>query len=283
MGLPLLLFTIFVGFPILFTIYLSFFSWDGVGTQFTFIGLQNYQTLLHDREFYRALKNTTIWTILTLLVPVVIGFFLAVFLTSGRMYFKGAIRSLLFLPSTMSLVTVGIMFSLILNPIFGALNTGLTAARLGFLIHDWLGDPKIALYTLILTYAWTYMGLPLTMFYAGIRQIPTELYEAAQIEGAGFWQTLRYVTVPVLRPVFTVVTVIAIINSVKAFDLVFAMTRGGPYGQTAVLGYYMYLQAFLSYRYGYGSTISVVILVISSLFAYIYLRHLAGESLRGTD
>jgi multiple sugar transport system permease protein/raffinose/stachyose/melibiose transport system permease protein len=282
-GLPIVIFITFVGIPILYTLYLSFFNWDGIGTHKTFVGIENYQTLVQDPNFILSLKNTAIWTLLTLIVPVSIGFLLAVLLSTAQVYLSGLIRSLLFLPTTMSLVTVGIMFSLILNPVFGALNTILRNIGLGFLIRDWLGDTSINLYTLILTYAWVWVGFPLTMFYAGIRQIPAELYETAQIEGANLIQTLRHVTIPLLRPVFTIVTVLAVINSVKAFDLVFTMTRGGPYGQTSVLGYYMYLQAFLSYRYGYGAAISVAILAISSGFAYIYLRRVAGESLHGAD
>lgn len=279
--LPLALYVVFVGFPILYTVYLSFFEWDGIGRTKTFIGVDNYVTLSTDPAFLRSLKNTLIWTLLTLALPVTAGFLFAVFLTSGRIYMRGAIRSLLFLPTTMSLVTVGIMFSLILNPIFGALNLVLANIGLESLQRDWLSDTSINLYTVIFTYGWLWVGFPLTMFFAGIRQIPEEMFEAAKIEGAGPAQTIWYVTLPLLRPVLTSVTVIAVINSVKAFDLVFTMTRGGPYGNTSVLGYFMYLQTFLSYRYGYGAAISVVILLISTVFAYVYLRNIAGDTSDG--
>jgi ABC-type sugar transport system permease subunit len=277
--MPVVIYIVFVGYPIFDTIRLSFFRWDGIGFVRTWIGFQNYRDLVRDPMFYLSLKNTAIWTILTLLVPVGIGFFLAVFLTSNRVYASSLIRSLFFLPITMSLITVGIMFGLIFNPVFGAANMALSSIGLGSLAHDWIGDPSINLYTLIFTYAWSYLGLPLTMFYAGIRQIPIELYEFAKLEGAGPFQTLRHITTPLLRPVFTIVIVLSILNSVKAFDLVFAMTRGGPGGRTTVLGYFMYIQGFLSYHYGYAAAISVTILLISSVFAFIYLRTIAGESL----
>jgi ABC-type sugar transport system permease subunit len=277
--MPVIIFIVFVGYPVIDTIRLSFFSWDGIGFGKTWIGLKNYVDLVHDPRFYVALKNTGLWTILTLLVPVGFGFFLAVFLSSNKVYASGLIRSLIFLPTTMSLITIGIMFGLILNPIFGAANTILSNFGLGFLAHDWMGDPRINLYTLIFTYAWSYMGLPLTMFFAGIRQIPTELFDAAKLDGANSFQSLRYITIPMLRPVFTIVIVLAVVNSVKAFDLVFAMTRGGPAGATDVLGYFMYLQGFLSSQYGFAATVSVTILVISSVFVFIYLRTIAGESL----
>ncbi len=277
--LPVILYAIFVGYPIVNTIFLSLFRWNQIGIQKVWIGIQNYRQLFRDANFYLSLVNTAKWTALTLLIPVLIGFLLAVFLTSGRAYLSGVIRSLFFLPITMSLITIGIMFSLILNPVFGAFNTTLHAIGLGFLAHDWLGDPNTALYTLIFTFAWSYLGLPLTMFFAGIKQIPEELFDATKIEGANILQNLRFVTVPLLRPVFTIVVVLAVINSVRSFDLVFAMTRGGPFGQTTVLGYYMYTQAFLAYRYGYGASVSVVLLVISSIFAFVYLRTIARESL----
>ncbi len=282
-AVPLLIFISFVGIPILYTIFLSLFEWDGIGFEKTFIGIENYRSLMSDKNLLLSLRNTTIWTLATLTIPVSIGLLLAIFLTSAKVYGSGTIRSLLFLPTTMSLVTVGIMFSLILNPIFGAMNLVLKNIGLGVLQRDWLSDTSINLYTLIFTYAWLWVGFPLTMFYAGIKQISAELYETAKLEGANLLQTARFVTLPLLRPVITSVTVIAVINSVKAFDLVFTMTRGGPYGRTNVLGYYMYLQSFLSYRYGYGAAISIVMLVISSVFAYIYLRHIAGESLHASD
>ncbi len=279
--LPVVLYAVFVGYPIIYSMVLSFFRWDGINTQKVFIGLQNYRAMFADPNFYLALINTAKWTLLTLLIPVIIGFILAMLLATGRVYFANLIRSLFFFPTTMSLIMIGAMFALILNPIFGAFNTALGAIGLGSLSQDWLGNPQTALYTLILTYAWSYLGLPLTMFFAGIRQIPDELFETAQLEGANLFHILWYIAVPLLKPVFTIVVVLSIINSVRAFDLVFTMTRGGPFGQSTVLGYYMYTQAFLAYRYGYGATLSVAILVISALFAFFYLRTVARESLHG--
>ena len=281
--LPVLLFALFVGYPIVETVRLSFFRWDEIGTRMMWIGTQNYGVLLRDANFYLALANTAKWTGLTLLLPVLFGFLMAVFLTGGRAYLSGVIRSLFFFPMTMSLITIGIMFSLILNPVFGAFNSTVRAIGLGFLAHDWLGDPHSALYALILVFSWSYFGLPLTMFIAGINQIPAEFFEAAKLEGTRFLQTLLHVTMPMIRPVFTIVVVLSVVQSVRAFDLIFAMTRGGPFGQTTVLGYYMYTEAFLAYRYGYGASISVTLLVISSLFAIVYLRTIARGSLHASS
>ena len=179
----------------------------------------------------------------------------------------------------MSLVTVGIMFSFLLNPTFGGLNETLKAIGLGSLTQDWLGDPKIVLYTLIAIFGWAYTGMPLMLYHAGISEIPNELFEAARIEGASGWQTFWNVTLPLLRPVNIVVTMLTVINSIKAFDLVMVMTRGGPFNTTSVLGFFMYNETFWDYRFGYGASISVIILLLSSVFAAIYLRQIAGESI----
>ena len=277
--LPLILYTIFIGYPILKTLYLSLTEWNGLDPQVTMVGLNNYRTLLEDPIFKVSFINNVKWASLTLLFPVVAGLLFAVFLHSGKVYFASVFRSALFLPATMSLVAIGIMFALILNPIFGALNEGLRAIGLGFLTHDWLGDPDTALYTLLFVFGWFYTGLPLMLFHAGISEIPPELFEAAKIEGANGLQTFWYVTLPSLKPVTTVITMLTVITSLKAFDLVMVMTRGGPFNQTSVLGYFMYTESFWNYRFGYGAAISVVILLLSSVFAAIYLRNVAGESL----
>lgn len=277
--LPLALYAIFIGYPILKTLYLSLAEWNGLDPEITMVGLDNYRTLLKDPIFKLSLVNNVKWAVVTLLFPVVMGLLLAVFLHSGKVYFTGPFRSTLFLPATMSLVTIGIMFALILNPVFGALNEGLRALGLGFLAHDWLGDPDTALYTLLAVFGWFYTGLPLMLFHAGISEIPQELFEAAKIEGANGLQVFWYVTLPLLRPVTIVVTMLTVITSLKAFDLVMVMTRGGPFNRTSVLGYFMYTESFWNYRFGYGAAISVVILLLSSVFAAIYLRNMAGEAL----
>lgn len=277
--LPLLLYAVFIGYPILHTIYLSFTHWNGLTPDVEFAGLANYRRLVGDAAFKQSLVNNLIWAVVTILFPVVLGFLLAVFLQSGKVYFATLFRSLIFLPVTMSLVTIGLMFSLMLNPAFGAVNEALRAVGLGFLIREWLGDHRIALYTLIAVFGWAYTGMPMILYHAGISQIPTELFDAARIEGAGPVQTLRYVTIPLLSPVTVIVTMLTVIQSLRAFDLVMVMTQGGPFGTTSVLGYFMYKESFWNSRFGYGAAISVVILLLSSVFAVIYLRRVAGESL----
>jgi raffinose/stachyose/melibiose transport system permease protein len=270
--LPLILYFIFIGYPLLRTIQLSFFSWDGISAEKTFVGGSNFIELVTDSDFYLSLINNIKWAVLTILFPVVMGLILSVILHSGKIYCAGFFRAVIFLPSTMSLVMIGIMFSIILNPGFGALNNLFRSLHLDFLAREWLGDAKLALYTLIGVFSWHYIGLPMILYYSGIAAIPEELYESAKLEGSNSFNTLFRITIPLLRPVTAVVVILTVINSLKAFDLIMVMTRGGPYRQTSVLGYYMYTETFWNYRYGYGAAISVSILVLSSIFVYFYLK-----------
>lgn len=278
---PLILYAIFMGYPIVRTVILSVYKWDGISPEQIYVGLANYVEIFKDPSFMTTLANNLKWAVLTLILPVGGGLLLAVALHSGKIYFPTFFRTLFFLPATMSLVTIGIMYALILNPAFGALNEVLQFMGLGVLVQDWLGNPDIAIYTLILIFGWYYIGLPMILFYAGIGEIPFELYETAILEGANGWQILREVTMPLLRPVTIVVVAQAVIQSLKAFDLVMTMTRGGPYSSTSVLGYYMYKQTFWTSHYGIGAATSTVILVLSSIFAIFYLRQIVGEASYG--
>ncbi len=275
--LPLVLYAAFNGYPILRTMYLSLFKWNGIAPTMDFVGLNNYSNLLHDVVFRTTLFNNLKWAAFTILFSVGGGLVLAIVLQSGKVYFPNFFRALFFLPSTMSMVTVGIMFKLILNPAFGGMNQLLQSIGLKGLILDWLGDPNVAPYTLIAVFCWYYIGTPMILFFAGIGEIPTELYEAAELEGITAWQRLCYITFPLLKPVTMVVTALAVIQSLKAFDLVLVMTRGGPFNSTSVLGFMMYKQTFLADKYGYGAAISVVILLFSAIFAAFYLRQISGN------
>jgi len=276
--LPLVVYAVFIGFPVLSTMYLSLERWNGLEAQRVFVGLENWRALFQDPSFTLSLTNNVKWAIVSLLVPVGGGLLLAVFLSSGKVHFSSAFRALMFLPSTMSLVSIGVMFAVILNPVFGGLNEALRALGLGFLIREWLEDPNLVLYTLTGVFTWHYLGMAMIMFHAGISQVPVELYETAKIEGSGPFQTLWYVTIPMIKPVITVVTVLTVMISFRAFDIVMVMTRGGPFKQSNVLAYFMYLEAFQKYRFGYGAAIGVCILLLSSIFAAIYLSRIAGEA-----
>jgi ABC-type sugar transport system permease subunit len=272
---PLAVFAVFVGYPIVFTVYLSFFDWNGMAPHKTFVGLQNYRyLLLSDKYFYTALLNNVKWVGVTLFFPVLLGLIIAYGLRSRIIPAPALIRTVIFFPVTMSLISVGLMFLLILNPLFGAFDTILQSIGLGSLVMEWFGDYRIALYTLAVVSGWAFTGMPMILYFAGLGDVPKETFDAARIEGAGHFRMLTQVAVPQLRPVTAVVVMLTLFESLRAFDLVAVMTKGAPFGSTNVLGYLVYLESFWNSRFGYGATLSVAILVISILMATFVMKKL---------
>ncbi|HWL21178.1 MAG TPA: sugar ABC transporter permease [Bradyrhizobium sp.] len=272
--MPLAVFAVFVGYPIVFTIYLSFFDWNGMAPHKTFVGLRNYRYLVSDRYFYTALFNNVKWVGVTLFFPVLLGLVIAYGLRSKIIPAPALIRTVIFFPVTMSLISVGLMFLLILNPLFGAFDTILQSIGLGSLVMEWFGDYRIALYTLAVVSGWAFTGMPMILYFAGLGDVPKETFDAAKIEGAGHFRMLTQVAVPQLRPVTAVVVMLTLFESLRAFDLVAVMTKGAPFGSTNVLGYLVYLESFWNSRFGYGATLSVAILVISILMATFVMTKL---------
>jgi multiple sugar transport system permease protein/raffinose/stachyose/melibiose transport system permease protein len=274
---PVALFACFIGYPIAYTIYLSFFEWNGMAATKTFVGFANYVYMLGDNYFYISLINNLKWLAVSLAFPVVLGFLIAYAMRVRAVYFPALLRTAIFFPVTMSLVAVGLMFLLILNPIFGAFDTLLRALGLGFLVREWFGDYRIAIYTLAVVGGWAFTGLPMIFYFAGIGDVPKETFDAARIEGAGHLRMMLKVALPQLRPVTAVVVMLTLFESLKAFDLIAVMTKGAPFGRTDVLGYLVYLESFWNSRFGYGATVSVAILVLSIVIATLLL----GKAFKG--
>ncbi|MGO6787579.1 carbohydrate ABC transporter permease [Rhizobium ruizarguesonis] len=205
-------------------------------------------------------------------VPVAIGVAYAAVLNSAAIWGSALLRVFVFLPSTMSLVTLGIMFSLVYNSSFGALNGALSGIGLGFLAQDWLGNPDLVLYSLAAVFAWQLSGLSMALFHAAIQQIPEELYEAAQLDGASRLQQFFHITLPGVRPVMAVVIALSGLQSLRSFDLVYVVTKGGPDNASALLAYLMYAQTFVNRNQGYGAAIAVVILCLGLAFAIVLVR-----------
>lgn len=269
--IPIGLFACFIGYPIAYTIYLSFFQWNGMAPTKTFLGFDNYLYMLHDKYFYISLENNLKWLVVSLAFPVALGFFIAYAMRARVVYFPTLLRTIIFFPVTMSLIAVGLMFLLILNPIFGAFDTLLRTVGLGFLVREWFGDYHIAIYTLAVVGGWAFTGLPMIFYFAGLGDVPKETFDAARIEGAGHFRMMFRVALPQLRPVTAVVVMLTLFESLKAFDLIAVMTKGAPFGRTNVLGYLVYLESFWNSRFGYGATVSVAILVLSITIAAILL------------
>jgi len=278
---PVVVYGVFVGYPLLYSIYLAFVKWDLFAPHKEWVGLANFRELWGDSQFWHAFGGTVKWTIGTLFVVDVLAPALAIFLNTGRVYLPGFFRMVFFIPVTMSLVAVGLMFSFIVSPAFGVFNVLFGKLGVGDPSLDLLGDPHTALYTLIAIFGWSYVGVAIILFHAAVRQIPAELYEAVRLDGASGRQSLRYITLPMLRPIFMVVTMLSVLEALRAFDLISVMTRGGPGNASQVLGFLMYRSAFNEQRVGYGAAISTVMLVLSMLFAIVYLRKVGRSALDG--
>ncbi len=273
---PLALFLMWVIGPMLYSFYLSMTNWDGVSPP-KFIGLRNYIRLFDDPILYTALLNNVKWLVSFITAPVVAGLALAMVLNRdipGARVIKAAFYS----PYILSSVVVGLIFGWMYHPAGGLLNATLKAVGLGWLTSGWLSDPALATWCIVAAAVWRQVGYVMTLYLAGLQGVDPTLVDAARVDGCNSWQSFRNVIWPLLSPVTVVVVVISIIDSLRSFDLVFVMTRGGPGNASSVLANFMYIEAFNNYKMGYGAAIAVILFLISAVFIFIYvLRTLSTE------
>lgn len=269
--LPALAFYLtFLIYPAFRTFRLSFYSWDGIAPTMRNVGLKNYHRLLDDSVMRLALKNTVAWSLAIIIVPTLLGLVLAALLNEdlrGRTLF----RTIFYAPGVLPLVGVALIWGWIYNPQYGFLNQFLQTIGLGSLTRAWLGDPATALGGTIVAGIWVRTGFPMLLYLAALQAIPKELFEAARIDGATAWQVFRHITVPSLNATHVVVIALAVIDSLKVFDLVYAMTDGGPGQQTQVLGTWVYFNIFSFNQVGYGSAVAVIGAVISLVIGIPYV------------
>lgn len=260
-------------YPIVDTVRLSFFKWNGIlQSAPKFIGLRNYQNMFKDPAFWTSVKNVGLFLLQGMVVQGPIAFVLAMFISQkirGIRYFKFTY----FLPVVIPLTAIGIMWKFVLNPNWGLLNSVIRIFNPAFNV-DFLGTPSIAMYSVVLVSAWVYVGLNMIIFSAGLTAIPTDIYESAAIDGVTGLKKIIYITLPMMMESIKVYIILMVTGSLKTFDLVFVMTRGGPNEATMVPALFMYLETFSYTKFGYGATIATFILVtglIGSLIANKYL------------
>lgn len=269
--LPMMIvFLLFTVYPLLNGLYSSFFSWSGMSSNKTFIGLDNYRQLLND-----PIIPKTIWNDYFLVVGKVIGImilatFFAVALTQLRIKEAPFYRIVFFFPNIMSIVIIGILWHFILNPDLGLLNSGLKAIGLSEWAIPWLGSLKWALPSLLLPAIWAGIGMFMLLLMGAIMNVPKSLYESADIDGASNWYQFWMITVPLIWPQIKLSILYIVITTLNgSFILVQIMTQGGPNNATQVMGSYLYQKAFEEYNFGYGATIGVMILVLSLMTVLI--------------
>ncbi len=236
---------------------------------------------LDDPLFHGAFWNTALWLVVAIIVPTLLGLGIAVLLDrplrGSRVY-----KSMFYLPITLSLVVVGQVWTWIYQPDWGLLNTFLETIGLGEYTTFWLGNPDTALIAVIAAWCWQQTALALILYLAALTTVPRDLLEAAAIDGANSWQQFRKITVPLLRPATVVVIALAVINTLKGFDIVYILTKGGPFHTSDNLAMFMYSETFFKLQVGYGAAIAVALFLLAAIVIVIYFRQSrAAERLYG--
>ncbi len=255
-------FLIFFLFPVLFSLILSFAKWDmssGI-SNIQFIGLHNFKSIFKDIWFKDSMKNSLIFTVSTVAIGVSISLVLAVILTRAA-FFKQTLKAMMFLPYISSTVAIAIVWMIMLQPKFGPVNQFLLSIGVDKPPY-WLADMKWAMPALSAMYIWQNLGYNMVVYIAGLSGVPVDLYEAAEIDGAGALSKFRYVTIPMVSPTTFFLVIMGIINSFKVFDQVNVLTQGGPGTSTTVLSLYIYREAFKFYDMGSASSAAWIMFVI---------------------
>ena len=280
-GPAILVFVGFVIFPVLMAAYYGFFRWNGHGPATDFVGLDNYRIILQDPIFHDALRHNGFILVMSLVIqgPAAIAIAL---LLNQRIGGRSIVRVLIFMPYVISEVIVGVGWSLMLQTT-GAVNDLLIKMGLPDWTVDWLSDPDIAIWSLMLIISWKYIGFAVILFLAGLQSIPTELFEAAAIDGASYWQTQRSITLPLLGPTIRIWAFLSIIGSLQLFDLVYIIW--GQYvsvtAGTSTMAIYMVMFGRNAASYGFGNAAAVVLFVISMTIALIYQRYVLRRDTAG--
>ena len=270
----LIVFIVFSIYPILNTIFLSFYEWDMISPTKEFVGIKNYQTLFRDVKFYQTLSNTFVYMLLTVGLGVILAIALALFLRKDTRINK-FMQNLIFTPYIVSLASISFLWMWLMNNDFGLLNYLLSLVGIGPI--DWLGNPKVALISLVIISVWKTLGYNTLIILSALQSIPKHLYEAASLDKATKRQTFFKITLPMISPTLFFLTIVSIIASFKVFETIQIITNGGPQNSTNTLVYSIYEYGFQFYKIGYASTIGVILLVIISIFTIIYFKLLSKK------
>ena len=271
-----ILFTVFFLAPIFISVYYSFTDFSGIGAA-KFIGFKNYQVLLNDKFFFIALKNTIIILIGITITILPLSFIVALLLEKP---FRGSgvVQSMIFAQNEIALILVGLIWLFILDPKMGMINALLRSIGLSDYQQQWIGGKTLTPYSVAFVYLWQVLGFYTTINMAGLRSIPTDIYEAAEIDGANYFQRIRKITIPMMKNTIVINTILIITGGFKIFETVKQLTNGGPNHMSDVLVTYMYDTTFTSSRYGYGMAVATVSFVLCLIFSIIYLVNV-GKSL----
>ncbi|USK31526.1 sugar ABC transporter permease (plasmid) [Bacillus sp. CMF21] len=263
----LLIYITFSIIPILISIYYSFMDWNGFGAM-KFIGFQNFVDIAKDPIFWKSFKNNIFVVLASVFGQIPIALGLALLLNRKL---KGAkiFRTIGFLPVVISTVVISLTWNMLLNAEYGFINQFLKAIGLGSLAQNWLGDPKLSMFSVCITIIWQFVGLYFIIFLAALQNVPDEILEAAEIDGASGWKRTVFITLPMIWDTIILAVLLCISGSLRTFDLIYVMTNGGPAHSTEVMAIYMYEKTFSSMKYGYGSAVSLYIFIFSLLLIFL--------------
>ncbi len=274
---------LYIGFtlwPLAATAFYSFFDWNGLTPILddNFVGLENYIIIINDPIFWLSFRNTLVFALLNTIIKLPLSLLAAIVLTRKWLSLKRFFRTVFFTPLIIPVAMAGLIFTLLLNPANGAVNEFLKNIGLIERSIDFLGNSKTALLSVIFVSIWQIFGQYMIYWMAALQNVPEELYEAAEIDGANEWHKLFRITLPIISPVAIIILFLAFVNALRVFGLIVTMTGGGPGAKTSVVSYFIYKQAFsdVPYRYGYASSAAVffgvTILLAVMLQGYVVSR-----------
>jgi len=264
----LLLYGAFTVWPLLATAYYSLFNWDGIRPLNDFVGLGNYQKIAGDAVFWLSFKNTLVFAVVETAIKLPLSLLVAILLTRRWLLFKTFFRTVFFLPIILPVALAGLVFTYLLNPANGALDSFLTDRGLIKTPIDLLGHGNTALAAIILVAIWQIFGQYMVYWMAALQNVPEEAYEAADLDGANELQKLIHITLPMIRPVALIITLLALVNALHVFGVVVTLTEGGPGQASYTVSYFIYNEAFREapFRYGYGSAAALLFAALAFVF-----------------
>ncbi|MEC1393338.1 sugar ABC transporter permease [Bacillus velezensis] len=270
---PALIFLLFVYIPIIENVFFSLFEWSSFQPEKTFIGLKNYIDLFHDPVFYTALRNNVLYAVISLICQVGGGLILAAVLEDKLLRkWSPFFRTVFFLPVVISMTVIALLFDFIYNPEIGLLNQLLEAVGLDELTRAWLGDENTAMLSVIFVSQWQSVGYIAMLYIVSIQSIPAELYESAQLDGAGKIQQFFHITVPQTKEMSFVAVVMTLTGAFTVFNEPYILTGGGPGNASEVLSTFLYKSAFTKDMMGYASAIATVVLLLTLALSLIQMK-----------
>lgn len=270
----IVIFSLFFIYPIFYMMYLSMFDWNFISPTKTFVGLQNFKDLLADADFRKVLSNTTVYTVLTVTLTTGLALLLALWLNRKGM-FHAFVQGAIFSPHIISLVSISLLWSWLMDSEYGLLNW--VIGLFGFGPLQWLSHPGSSLVSLVIVAVWKGLGYNTLVFIAGLQSIPGDIHEAAALDRSKPWTTFHRLILPMLSPTIFFLVIINLLSSFQVFETIAIMTQGGPVNSTNTLVYYIYENGFRFFKIGYASAAGVILLFIVGVLTLIYFKLLSNR------